>query len=92
MSRKLRFIPEGGAVVETTSRTIQGRLLLRPSPELNDLILGVLGRAQRLYPLEILGYVFASNHYHLLLRVEDARQLSRFMGYFNGNLAREVAR
>lgn len=36
--------------------------------------------------------VFASNHYHLLLRVEDARQLSRFMGYFNGNLAREVTR
>ena len=58
MSRKLRFIPEGGAVVEATSRTIQGRLLLRPSPQLNEIVIGVLGRAQRLYPLEILGYVF----------------------------------
>jgi hypothetical protein len=33
-----------------------------------------------------------SSHYHLLLRVENAQQLSQFMGYFNGNLAREVAR
>jgi REP element-mobilizing transposase RayT len=92
MSRKLRFIPEGGSLVETTCRTLQGRLLLRPSPQLNDIILGVLGRAQRFYPLEIVGYVFASNHDHLLLRVEDAQQLSKFMEYFQGNLAREVAR
>jgi len=29
---------------------------------------------------------------HLLLRVPDAQRLSEFMGYFNGNLAREVGR
>src|SRR5688500_12431393 len=92
MSRKLRFIPEGGSLVEVTNRTIQGRLLLRPSPQLNEIILGILGRAQRLYPLEIIGYSFLSSHYHLLLRVDDAQQLARFMAYFNGNLAREVAR
>jgi Transposase and inactivated derivatives len=92
MSRKLRFIPEGGSLVEVTCRTIQGRLLMRPSPQLNEIILGVLGRAQRLYSVEIVGYVFASNHYHLLLRVDTAERLSRFMGYFSGNLAREIAR
>jgi hypothetical protein len=31
-----------------------------------------------------------SSHYHVLLWVRDARQLALFMGYFNGNLAREV--
>ena len=31
-----------------TSRTVQARFLLTPSPELNKIILGVLGRAQRL--------------------------------------------
>jgi hypothetical protein len=55
MSRKLRFIPDGGALVEVTCRTVQGRLLLVPSPQLNDIILGVLGRAQRLHPVEIVG-------------------------------------
>jgi hypothetical protein len=49
MSRGLRFVPEGGALVEVTLRTIQSRLLLRPSPAVNEIILGVLGRAQRLY-------------------------------------------
>jgi REP element-mobilizing transposase RayT len=78
--------------VEVTCRTIQSRFLLTPSAELNEIILGVLGRAQRLYPVGICGYVFLSTHYHLLLDVADAQQLSSFMGYFNSNLAREVAR
>jgi hypothetical protein len=47
MGRKLRYAPEGGALFEITDRTIQGRPLFRPSPELNEVVLGVLGRAQR---------------------------------------------
>jgi hypothetical protein len=35
-------------------------------------------------------FSFLSSHYHLLLWVRDARQLALFMGYFNGNLAREM--
>jgi len=57
MGRKLRYLPEGGALVEVTCRTLQGRLLLRPDPELNDIAAGILGRAQRLYPVQIVGYV-----------------------------------
>ena len=45
--RPLRLFPEGGALVEVTTRTVQGRPLLRPTPELWDIILGVLGRAQK---------------------------------------------
>jgi REP element-mobilizing transposase RayT len=91
MSRHLRFVPDGGALVEVTCRTIQGRLLLRPSQQLNDIVLGVLGRAQVRYPLEIVSFSFLGSHFHLLLWVRDARELALFMGYFNGNLAREVA-
>jgi hypothetical protein len=39
MSRRLRFVPEGGALVEVTCRTVQGRHLLRPSPQLNKIVL-----------------------------------------------------
>ncbi|HEX7180606.1 MAG TPA: hypothetical protein VF756_02100 [Thermoanaerobaculia bacterium] len=92
MARKLRFIPEEGTLVEVTCRTIQSRMLLRPSPELNEILLGVLGRAQRLYGVGICGYSFLSTHYHLVLRVRDAEQLASFAGYFNSNVAREVAR
>jgi len=92
MSRPLRFIPEEGSLVEITCRTIQGRYLLRPDPEVDDILLGVLGRAQRLYPVEICGYSFLSSHYHLLLRVSDVKHMSDFMWYFQTNSAREVAR
>jgi REP element-mobilizing transposase RayT len=92
MSRHLRFVPEGGAFVEVTCRTIQGRLLLRPSQQINDVILGVLGRAQRSYPIDIIAFCFLSSHYHMLLWVENAKQLADFMGYFNGNVARKLGR
>jgi hypothetical protein len=92
MARKLRYVPEGGALVEVTCRTLQGRLLLRPSLELSVIIGGVLGRALSLYPVRLIVHAWASNHYHLLAWVEDARTLARFMGYLNSNLAREVSR
>jgi hypothetical protein len=90
--RRLRFVPEGGALVEVTCRTVHGRHLLRPSSTLNEIILGVLGRALRLYSVPICTYAFLSSHYHLLLDVKDAHQLSNFMRYLNSNLAREVGR
>lgn len=92
MARRLRFIPEGGALVEVTCRTIQGRYLLRPSRQLRSIVIGVLARAQRLYSVELHAFVFLSNHYHLLMSVEDAEQMARFMNYLNSNLAREVGR
>ena len=92
MSRKVRFVTDGGSLVEVTCRTIQGRFLLRPSPQLNDIVLGILGRAQRRHPVQVVAYSILSSHYHLLLRVENTQQMARFMGYFNGNLAREISR
>ncbi len=91
MARPLRFVPTGH-VVEVTCRTLQERALLRPSPALNEIALGVLGRAQRRYGLRIHVFVFMSNHYHLLASPEDALQLARFMAYLNANLAKEVSR
>lgn len=91
MGRRLRFIPPE-SLVEVTCRTLQGRLLLRPSPVLRDLTLGVLARAARLYPVEVHAFAFLSNHFHLLLTVADARRLASFMNYLNSNLAREAGR
>jgi REP element-mobilizing transposase RayT len=92
MSRPIRFIPEEGALVDITCRTIQSRYLLRPDPALNEIMLGVLGRAQRLHLVEISAFFVASNHYHLLAWVPDAECMADFMGYFQTNVAREVGR
>jgi len=79
-------------LVEVTCRTIQGRFLLKPTPELRSLVLGVLGRSLRLYPVRLHAFVFLSNHYHMLLSVDDALQLAQFMNYLNSNVAREAGR
>ena len=52
MPRPLRFVPEH-ALVEITTRTLHGRLLLKPSPELTEVVLGTIGKAQALYGMTI---------------------------------------
>jgi REP element-mobilizing transposase RayT len=91
MPRPLRYVPPG-ALVEVTTRTVHSRLLLRPSPELNDIVLGILGRAQSLFPVRIHAFVVLSNHWHALLTVDDAARLAAFMAFVNGNIAREIGR
>jgi REP element-mobilizing transposase RayT len=92
MSRRIRFIPDDGALVEVTCRALQSRFLLRPGPTLDAIILGALARAQRRYAVRIIAFFFASNHLHLILEVDDARQLGRFMNYFLSKVAREIGR
>jgi REP element-mobilizing transposase RayT len=92
MARPLLYVPPGGAVFELTSRTLHGRFLLRPSPSLDEILIGVLGRAQRRYGVELFAAAFLSNHFHLLVRVETPHQLSGFMQYFKANLAKEAGR
>jgi len=91
MARPLRFIPED-SLVEITTRTFQGRLLLRPSQELTDIILGILGKAQALYGMTIHAFVFLSTHAHLLVSPTSAGQLARFMQFVNANVAKEAGK
>jgi REP element-mobilizing transposase RayT len=92
MARKLRYTPDGGACYEVTCRTIHSRLLFRPTRKLNDIIVGVVARAKRRYGVEIAAFCCLSNHFHLLVWVQDSQQLARFMGYLCSKLAREVGR
>jgi putative transposase len=91
MSRPLRHIPTN-AVVEITTRAIHGRFLLRPSPKLTAVLLGIIGRALARYGILLHAFFFASNHYHLIITVPDVRSLALFMCYLNSNTAREVGR
>ena len=103
MSTPLRFIPDDAklwqdrhghpiAVVEVTTRTVQGRFLLKPTQHNTSLILGVLGRAQHLYDFDLYGYAFLSNHYSLLLGVRSPEHLAAILCYINSNIARELGR
>ena len=89
MPRGPRFLPPGWSV-EVTTRTTCGFFLLPATSSFARVIVGILARAQEKYPGQIHAAVAVSNHYHLILTPEDGDQLSHFMEYVNGNLARET--
>jgi hypothetical protein len=91
MPRPIRFIPDK-SLVEVTTRTLQGRLLLKPSPELTDIILGIIGKAQERYAMTIHAFVFLSTHAHFLLSPSYPGQLALFMQFVNANVAKEAGR
>lgn len=91
MPKPLRYI-EPDSVQEITIRTMQSRFLLRPSRRVNELILGVMAKAQRHYAVPLHGYAVLSNHITLLVTAPDAPTLADFMGFIDSNIAREVGR
>lgn len=81
-------LPPG--LFELTTRATGNALLLRPSPEVNATILGVIGRAQSMYDVDLHAFVFLSSHYHMLLSAPSAKVLSAFLQFVNGNIARKL--
>ncbi len=82
MGHPLCYVPpdeSGWRVVEVTARTHRGAFLLRPSAQLCDRVIGILGRAQRATEVRIYQFTYLSNHLHMLLGVRDGQQCAAFM-------------
>ncbi|QRN96656.1 hypothetical protein JRI60_48025 [Archangium violaceum] len=90
MGWPLRMFQEEGYYF-VTSRCFQGRLLLRPGAEMNEVVGGVLARAVRQSAgcVRLHAFTFASNHFHLLVWARGAA-LASFMQYLRANLSRKV--
>ena len=82
--------PNPGQLFEITTRSIDRRLLLRPSKEVNDIIVGVIGRAQQHIDVQLHAFVFMSTHYHMLATVASAEDMSAFIGFINCNITRKL--
>ena len=83
-----RSLPSG--LYEITTRVANGQLLAKPTPEVNDLILGVIGHAMRAHQVKLHAFVFLSNHYHLLVSIPDSKTMSDFMCLLNTNVSKEL--
>ena len=62
---------------------------MRPSPVVNQIIGSVLVRGLQLYSVKLYAFVFASNHFHLILS-GNPNEISRFMAHLQSNIARQV--
>lgn len=92
MGWPLRMFQEEGFYF-VTSRCFQGRLLLRPCQEVNEVVGGVLAKAVQhsAGSVRLHAFTFASNHFHLLVWARGA-SLASFMQYLRANLSRKVGR
>jgi len=70
-----------GTLVELTCRTEEG-LPFAPNKLIKILVENVLARAQTMYPIKIVSYVVMPNHIHILVVVQDPRNVPRFVEYF----------
>ena len=84
--------PHPGQLFEITTRSINRRKLLRPSKKVNDIIVGVIGRAQQLknVNVQLHAFVFMSTHYHILAPADTAQDMSKFIGFINCNITRKL--
>ncbi len=79
-----------GFVYEVTSRTVGGSYALRPSDESDEIMLGVIGRAQFLYPsVKIYALNPLSTHTTELLGSDRPEELEKFIGFVKSNISRE---
>jgi len=86
MGHTPRYIPRG-ALVEVTHRTFKGMMLLKPTPEFNARVEGIIARAQHLFLVRLVAYVFMGNHYHAQMLPDDAEQEARFLQHIDRNIA-----
>jgi REP element-mobilizing transposase RayT len=92
MSNKLR-IHNKDFIYFITSKTQHDLFLLKPSKEINNLILYWLARAKVVAGknIELYSFVFLSNHFHMILK-DPQGELPAFLGYFKSHLAIAVNR
>jgi REP element-mobilizing transposase RayT len=90
--KRFKFAPRGVPfVVELSSKTLQGRFLLRPSKEVNSVILGIIGRALATYSgVKLHALSFVSNHFHILASSPSTKEISDFMCLAKSCIARKV--
>ena len=78
--------------MEITVRILQSRHLLRPSEELNRLVVGGLAHSLRSHRVKLHAAVFLSTHAHLHLTAESVEEMASFMRLVNASISREVGK
>jgi REP element-mobilizing transposase RayT len=77
-------------VVHVSNRVVEG-LPFVARGSVKEVILGILARAQSKHPMNICGFMFMGNHYHMIL-AGKAHQLSPFMNFVDGEIAKAFRR
>jgi len=89
MARPIRNT-EPGRIHLLSCRTRSSELLLIPSPEMNNLIGGILSKYSQLYSIDIYAVCVLSNHYHLVLSTSIEGNIALFAENINREICKRV--
>jgi len=73
-------------------RCFQARHLLRPSSDVNQLLLGIVARACRRSRVRLIAMTAMSNHIHYLIWTPNSEEQTSFMHYVDSQIPREIGR
>ncbi len=88
MSRAIRYVHTGDYYF-LTNRCLLGQYLMRPDEECRRIIKGCLARAADQLEIELVCFVFLSNHFHIVARFPRAN-MAEFMERFQGQVAERI--
>jgi REP element-mobilizing transposase RayT len=88
---KPRFHPPGYRLWKLGSKCVDDQFLLAPTSDVYTLVFLFLAKMQELYDVELVGFVFMGNHFHILVRLHEDR-LPDIMRDFKGGLAKALNR
>ncbi len=86
---KPRYHPRSVRVWKIGSKCVDDQFLLTPTPEVKTLVYLFLAKMMELYDVELVGFVFMGNHFHILVRLNEDR-LPDIMRDFKGGLAKAL--
>ncbi len=81
-----------GTTYLVTRKCIRGQFFLIPNKEFTALILYAIARAQKNQPVQIHGFCFMSNHFHMVLTDPDGLTGPRFIGEMDSFIAQLINR
>lgn len=88
MARAIRYVSNGHYYF-LTNRCLLGQFLMLPDDECRRIIKGCLARAAEAHDVELVCFVFLSNHFHLIARFPKLN-MSEFMEQLQGQIAERL--
>ena len=72
-----------------TAKTVGGQWFLRPD-KYKELLWEIIKEKTKKFAFDLIAYVILNNHYHLIIRITNADQISKFIGEINGASAHAI--
>jgi putative transposase len=78
---------EDGATYHVGSEVNRNEMELQ-KPEIKELFLTYINKAKEKYPFKLFDFCVMDNHFHLLIKPEKGKDLSKIMQWIKGNFAK----